>query len=330
MLEIFLLGRFCVKSEGVGLPETVWKRRKVKNLLKLLALHPNHQLHKEQIIEILWPKLDRAVASSNLYRHLYELRRLLEPDLAQPSASRFITTKMDIVRLESGPDVWIDTQAFEELLEQARLAKSLQSCLEQAVHLYQGDLLLEDLYEEWSFNYRETLKSSFVRALGELAKFYRADHNYDAAIACYKQVLQHNNLSEHTHRELMLTYALTGQRQQALQQYQLCFDTLALELEVEPEPETISLHRKILAQEILARLPLTPVAIEQFDRLWRPTYNAALGATEKQRSQLTTLLTDIYDTKAASKTLEPKAVNEVINVLFQRFDKVIEIFLMAE
>jgi DNA-binding transcriptional activator of the SARP family len=50
-LEIFLLGRFRVVVDGRVVSEREWSRRKPVQLIKLLALQPHHQLHREQMIE---------------------------------------------------------------------------------------------------------------------------------------------------------------------------------------------------------------------------------------------------------------------------------------
>ena len=50
MPRIFLLGRFRVERDGAPIPNVAWSRPKPKRLLKLLALRPDHQLHKEQTI----------------------------------------------------------------------------------------------------------------------------------------------------------------------------------------------------------------------------------------------------------------------------------------
>ena len=52
-LEIHLLGPFRMAVDGVVVEERQWSRRKAKLLVKLLALQPHHQLHREQIMEAL-------------------------------------------------------------------------------------------------------------------------------------------------------------------------------------------------------------------------------------------------------------------------------------
>jgi DNA-binding SARP family transcriptional activator len=87
-LRVYLLGRFRVQVEERTVAEDAWPRQKVKSLLKLLALAPGHALHRDQILEALWPDLSPAAAANNFYRVLHLLRRVLEPGLAAGADSR--------------------------------------------------------------------------------------------------------------------------------------------------------------------------------------------------------------------------------------------------
>ena len=51
-LRVELLGGFRVERIGVARP-VVWQRRTARTLTKLLAAHPRHSLHREEILELL-------------------------------------------------------------------------------------------------------------------------------------------------------------------------------------------------------------------------------------------------------------------------------------
>lgn len=63
-LDIYLLGLFRCKVDGVQVEERRWSRRKAKRLIKLLAIQPHHQLHREQIAELLWSEQDADAAAN--------------------------------------------------------------------------------------------------------------------------------------------------------------------------------------------------------------------------------------------------------------------------
>jgi DNA-binding SARP family transcriptional activator len=65
-VRIWLLGGFWVSVGGRTIQQSEWRLRKAMTLVKLLALAPNHRLHREQAIDLLWPQLGKKAASSNL------------------------------------------------------------------------------------------------------------------------------------------------------------------------------------------------------------------------------------------------------------------------
>lgn len=53
-VRVELLGGFRVERIGVARP-VVWQRRTARTLTKLLATHPRPSLHREELLELLWP-----------------------------------------------------------------------------------------------------------------------------------------------------------------------------------------------------------------------------------------------------------------------------------
>ena len=66
-LRIQLLGGFSVWSNGGVVPASAW-RRKSAALVKLLALSPKSSMHREEVLEHLWPKLPPKAAINNPHR----------------------------------------------------------------------------------------------------------------------------------------------------------------------------------------------------------------------------------------------------------------------
>src|SRR5687767_9342905 len=78
-VRVRLLGSFQVSVGERNIEGKEWRLRKAATLLKLLALAPNHRLHREQAMETLWPELGARAASNNLGVTLHGARRTLEP-----------------------------------------------------------------------------------------------------------------------------------------------------------------------------------------------------------------------------------------------------------
>ncbi|MFN2452759.1 MAG: hypothetical protein ABR577_00910 [Pyrinomonadaceae bacterium] len=118
-LEIHLLGPFRVLVGGALVKERQWARRKPQMLLKLLALQPHQQLHREQAMELLWPELDTEAAAANLHKTIHVARRALEPNLKSAADSRFILTQGHQLTLTAPETLWIDVCEFEHAAAEA-------------------------------------------------------------------------------------------------------------------------------------------------------------------------------------------------------------------
>jgi DNA-binding SARP family transcriptional activator len=76
VLRIALLGSFRFWVGPHLIPEEAWKRRKVQGLIKLLALNSRHCMHREQLMELLWPEAEIEAARNNLRQTLYMARKI--------------------------------------------------------------------------------------------------------------------------------------------------------------------------------------------------------------------------------------------------------------
>jgi DNA-binding SARP family transcriptional activator len=122
-LIIHLFGPFRVTVDGVQIDEARWGRRKSKTLIKLLALQPqrqsSRQMHREELIELLWPGLGSEQGLNNLHKALHAARRALEPGISAGSSSRFLQMRDQLVMLQGADDVSVDVSEFEVLAEEA-------------------------------------------------------------------------------------------------------------------------------------------------------------------------------------------------------------------
>ncbi|HST24031.1 MAG TPA: BTAD domain-containing putative transcriptional regulator [Blastocatellia bacterium] len=248
-LEIHLLGPFRVAVDGSPVESRRWSRRSAALLVKLLALQPHHQLHREQVMELLWPELDLHSAANNLHKTIHAARRALQPDLKSGAGSHFIITQAQQILLRAPDKLSIDADDFEQQAIEAINGTDTEK-YETALGLYEGDLLIEDLYEDWAAIRREQLRALHQDLLINLARLHEARGQHRQGIERLKESLACDQSNEEAHRQLMRLYAETGSRHQALQQYQQCRDAVRKELDSEPDQTTIELYEKIVAGQI--------------------------------------------------------------------------------
>jgi DNA-binding SARP family transcriptional activator len=250
-LSIHLLGAFRVSVHGKAVEESDWSRPQGKLLIKLLALDPKHQLHREQIIDAIWPELDEESAAANLHKIIHMARRALEPRLKSGSDSQFILTRGQQVQLAAPGDLWIDAESFETTSVRALRSGVAAEC-EAALALYRGDLLSEDIYADWCTRRREQLRALYQDLLIRLGNLYEGQGDHKLAIIQFEKMVAAEPSNEEAHRELMRLYVLTGRRSEALRQFRRCSEAVRKELDAELEEATLQLYRKIVSKELRA------------------------------------------------------------------------------
>ncbi|MBK8809427.1 MAG: PD40 domain-containing protein [Acidobacteria bacterium] len=248
-IEISLLGRFGAKIDGVPIDEKRWSRSSAKSLVKLLALKPFHTLHREQIMDLLWLEQTPETALNNLNKAIYGARRAFEPDLEKGSASQFLVTQKNQIVLSSPGMLRIDLDEFERLANLALQNNDIDAG-QKALEIYQGDLLTEDIYEDWIYSRRETLRLLFRKTATKTAALYAAGNDRTASIEILKKLSCDDPSDEYVQRLLMRLYAETGSKYQAIKQFEQCRDSLRA-LGIEPESETIKIEQSIKRGEIL-------------------------------------------------------------------------------
>jgi DNA-binding SARP family transcriptional activator len=244
-LCLFLLGGFRVERHGQALPAAAWGRRaQAKTLVKLLALTPGHQLHREELLEWLWPEADLRSARNRFAKALYAARHALEPDLPPREESSYLHHRDDLLSLDL-TRIWIDVDHFEQLAA-AALASDTVSDYEAALTAYGGPLLPAVRYADWAAARREALAARYLQLLLCLAETLERHGILGPACERLRQALALDPAGEKAHYRLMRLYALTGSRHQAIRQYHLCRAALEEELGTVPEPATEALYQQLL------------------------------------------------------------------------------------
>ncbi len=265
-LRVRLLGGFRVERDGQPVPDGAWQRRPARTLVKLLATCPGHRLHREQVENLLWPDAEPGTAAAPLRKALHYARHALEPDLAPRQASATLRLADDMLSLEA---VDVDADGFESAATAALAAGSLDA-LRDAADRYDGELLPEDRYADWAAARRETLARLHCDLLLAMATIHERRGERQPAAELLRRLLRDDPAREDIHRRLMTLAATSGNRHDALLQYQQCRATLRDELETEPAPETERLYHDILSGNVAtvpsARTPLPAVARRQVER----------------------------------------------------------------
>ena len=247
-VRIGLLGGFSVTVGDRKVDESAWRLRKAASLLKLLALAPGHRLHRERVMDLLWPEAGKKAASNTLRQTLHVARKILHPD--PEIASRYLSMSGEQLLLCPHGRLWVDAEVFEEAANTARRSKD-PSAYRAAIELYSGELLPEDRYEEWAEDRRQGLRQRFLSLLVELARLYEERGTEDdlaLAVQALQRALAEEPTNEEAHVALMRLYALSGKQGEALRQYVRLSEALSGGLGAEPSASIRALRDEISAE----------------------------------------------------------------------------------
>ncbi len=274
--RIYTLGQFRLErrigADWQPVTETAWQHRRVRSLLGGLISSPRRKLGREQLMDALWPELDAEAAAARLDRAVYSLRQLFEPTRARPATSPLLLTEREVVELADQSLLWVDADAFEALLNQARASGESgesgerERLLEEAAKLYGGEFLPEERKLELTATRREFLQRNWVGLLLELADL-RAARDLNSAIEPLDRILAVDATNEAAAQRLIKLLAQLERRGEALRVYKRLASILQQQYRIAPLPETRALYEAVRqgtqerSRAAMARkdAPVTPV-----------------------------------------------------------------------
>jgi predicted ATPase/DNA-binding SARP family transcriptional activator/DNA-binding CsgD family transcriptional regulator/Tfp pilus assembly protein PilF len=252
-VRVRLLGGFQVSVGARTIGGNEWRLRRASDVVKLLALAPDHRMHREQIMYLLWPESGREAAANNLRQALYGARQVLGPVPGAATSSHFLRLEGERLALCPDGQLWVDVEAFEAAAVTARHSSD-PAAYRATINLYSGDLLPEDRYEDWAEDRRMELREKYLALLVEMANLCEAYGDLGSAIDALREVVSDEPAHEEAHTALMRLFAKSGQRFQALRQYERLREALRRKFGIEPGPSSRRLHEEIVA----GRLPAAP------------------------------------------------------------------------
>jgi LuxR family maltose regulon positive regulatory protein len=228
---------------------------KVLAILKYLLAHRTRPVSQDHLMGWLWPESSPKKARWSLNSAIHVLRKLLSSCSPSPTVN-YILLEEGYYRLCPEVRVATDMEEFDLRyeegcrLERAGRRQEAVAEYEEAIKLYRGDYLVEDLYEDWTMVERERLANAYVDMLGRLAAYYLESGQHQRSIrACYR-LLEKDRCHEDSYRVLMRCYVGLGLRGRALRHYRLCEEVLEQEYGTVPSSETRSLYSSILGMKV--------------------------------------------------------------------------------
>ncbi len=240
-ISITCLGGFTVTRLGEVVPTSAWQSRKARELLKILVCRAGRPVHREQLLELLWPGEDPGKTGNRLSVALSTVRTVLDPRHAHP-ADHYVRAEGDAISLHNAAvDVdrfLADANAGLSLIK-AGSAADARAYLEAAELAYAGDLFEEDPYADWAVDLREKARLTYLNVARRLAELTRGDD--DARTRYLLRILERDPYDEPAHLELVSLLATQGRHGEARRRYRLYARQLEeIGVEAAPYPATES------------------------------------------------------------------------------------------
>src|SRR6266568_4812560 len=254
-LQLSLLGTPVVKH---GERTLTFSTRKALALLVYLAVEGGMHTRKT-LSESFWPELDAEHGRAALRATLLELRKLLER-CHEPGEQSHLHIERDTLGIEHASQPILDIRFIESVSKLAgrqvepfkdQAGGELMTQLEQATRLARGPFLasftLRDsqFFDDWMRQQREYCYLRVHHLFNALSMLYERAGDGERAIETVTRWLNFDPLNEEGYRRLMRLRFSRGDRAGALRAYANGRAVLADELQVEPEPETVALAKRI-------------------------------------------------------------------------------------
>jgi DNA-binding SARP family transcriptional activator len=188
-VQVRCFGGFALLRSGEPVDLAPLKPR-ARTALRFLAAQAGRGVHREELMQALWPDVDPSSAIRNLHVAISAVRRCLEPD-APRGTSSLLVRDGDTYRLRlEGAD--LDVSTFERAVAEARTARVAgdadrsRVALETALSVYQGDLLPEDGPSDWVIERRERCRVEAADAAASLAELELRHRPGKAVEACWR------------------------------------------------------------------------------------------------------------------------------------------------
>ena len=170
-VELRCLGGFSLAIHGTPVDEGAAKPME-RALLHLLALRANEAVHREALIESLWPDADPDAGLHRLQVAVSSLRRLVAA--AGGEGGALISREGDAYRLVLPEGSFNDIDHFEQAVDRAGRGRAQgdsdaeKQALQDAISAYRGPLLPGDGPAEWAIAARRRLQGAVTDSAARL------------------------------------------------------------------------------------------------------------------------------------------------------------------
>ncbi len=231
------LGGFQVIRAGTAVPTSEWQSRVAREVVWMLVTSRGRPVHREVLIDRLWPDQPMSKAGNRLSVALSTIRNVFDPErIHQPD--HYLVADRERVALNHD-HLSIDIEHFHDeatlgrtLLRQGDTIQGL-AAFRSAEARYVGEFLEEEPYADWATGLREETRTTYMTIAAALAEHETEAGRHEEAARLHLRILERDPFSESAHLGLVSSMAALGRHGTARRLYGVYVSRMA-ELDIEP------------------------------------------------------------------------------------------------
>lgn len=243
VLHIRCFGHVHVSIETAAQREAVtWRTAKAAELFALFMHYYGRPLHKDVLIEQLWPDLHYDNALMQLHTAVYQIRKLLK-HANNGSELRYHHDSYHLLLTAYTYDV----ERFKEMTKEIEAVKggALLDIVQQVQEMYTEHYLAGNAYV-WSAEESRHLADVYYGLLSQVVHDYIAARQMKEAIPYLRLLIEHNPLHEGYYRQLLSVYAELHDYASVKELYSKLVQALESEWGESPHPDTIAHYERLV------------------------------------------------------------------------------------
>lgn len=249
-LQIRLFGAFEILVNGNAALGQLRQAKKTCLFLEYLILKRDAAVPHQELLDMLWSERDSRNPATALRTLLHRYRSIVEA-AGIPELSDSVVTLRGAYRWNPALKCTIDIYEFERLCRAAQQdalpADERIYLYEQALSLYTAPLLVNARDETWVVQKSVYYHDLYFDSLLTLFSLLREKGAYARIVLLCRKAMDVDCFDERLQYELMMALVKTGQKSEALVQYQLAADAPLPQADRQPEQMRDAYHSLLAA-----------------------------------------------------------------------------------
>lgn len=224
--------------------------RQQRLVLALLLTHAGSVVSLSNLVDTLWSQEPPTSAANVVHRCIGILRRLIEPDLPVRTVGTYLIRHAAGYQLRVDEDS-LDLLRFRRVVAQARQATEPGRAVRlytEALALWRGSCAVgldSDVRGQPAF---AAIDAECARVVREAADAALSSGQVSLVLAALRRAAGQHPLDEALQGRLILALGADGRQAEALKIFQEVRRRLADELGIDPSPELLDAHQRVLHQ----------------------------------------------------------------------------------